>query len=99
MDQIIHEQNSKGGGFYYELDGKRLGEMTYILAGESKLIIDNTEVDDSLKGQGVGKRILGQLVEYVRQHHIKVVPLCPFAKATLQRTPEWQDILDHPFTA
>ena len=33
----------------------------------------------------------------VRARGLKVVPLCPFTKATLQKHPEWQDILKDPF--
>ena len=58
------------------------------------MIIEHTEVDESLKGQNVGKKLLESLVHYVREHKIKVVPYCPFAKAMLERTKEWQDILE-----
>lgn len=93
MDKILHKQDGKGGSFDYELDEKKLGEMVYVMAGEKLMIIEHTEVDESLKGQGIGKRLLEELVKYVRQHDIKVVPLCPFANATFKRTKEWQDVL------
>lgn len=93
MIQVQHDFTDKGGSFYYEQDGKRLAEMVYITAGSSKMIIEHTEVDESLKGQGVGKKLLETLVMYVRERHIKVLPLCPFAKATFERVKEWQDVL------
>ncbi|MCW5906764.1 MAG: N-acetyltransferase [Chitinophagales bacterium] len=96
MSNIHHTKTGNRGSFYYEADGTKLAEMTYTMAGESKMIIDHTEVDDSLKGQGVGKKLLAALVEYVRASNIKVVPLCPFAKATLQKTAEWHDVLAAP---
>lgn len=90
----IHQQNDeKGGSFYYEQDGNKLAEMTYIMAGENILIVDHTTVDGSLKGQGMGKQLQQQLVDFVRREQIKVIPLCPFAKATFEKTPEWQDVL------
>ncbi len=57
------------------------------------MIIEHTEVDDSLKGQVSGKKLLEELVNYVRANQIKVIPICPFANATLKRTKEWQDVL------
>lgn len=93
MGQIKHSQTEKGGSFFYELEGKSLATMTYILAGEHKIIIDHTEVDPSLKGQSIGKKLQAELVEYVRHNGIKVMPLCPFANATFKKTPEWQDVL------
>ncbi len=94
MENIIHEKSATKGAFVYELNGSKMGEMVYVMAGEHKMIIDHTEVDDSLSGQGIGKRLLEQLVNYVREHNIKVIPLCPFAHATFKRVKEWQDVLE-----
>jgi uncharacterized protein len=41
----------------------RLAEMTYVTAGESGFIIDHTEVDQSLRGQGVGEKLLDEAVK------------------------------------
>ncbi len=93
MDEIIHEFNGVKGGFYFETDGRRLGEMVYTMRGDHLMSIDHTEVDESLKGLAVGKRLLSELVEYVRSRDIRVVPICPFANATFKRMKEWQDVL------
>ncbi len=94
MGDYKHHKGDKHGRFSYEVDGKQLAGMYYTMTGPERMIIDHTEVDESLKGQGIGKKLLEQLVTYVRQNHIKVIPLCPFAKATLDKMPEWQDILN-----
>jgi predicted GNAT family acetyltransferase len=93
MENIKHIANEKGGSFVYEVNGKTLAEMVYVTAGEKKMIIDHTNVDDSLKGQGIGKRLLSNLVDFVRANGIKVIPLCPFANATFQKVKDWQDVL------
>jgi len=90
---IRHNAEGNDGSFEYEVNGTKMAGMYYIMAGETKMIIEHTEVDESLKGHGIGKRLLGSLVDFVREHGIKVVPLCPFAKATFQKTMEWQDVL------
>ncbi len=91
--EIQHEENGKKGGFYIEKDGKRLALMTYTMAGETRMIIDHTEVDDSLRGTGAGKKLVAAGVEYARQNNLTVLPLCPFAKAVIAKTPEFQDVL------
>ncbi|MEL6972611.1 MAG: N-acetyltransferase, partial [Bacteroidota bacterium] len=48
----IEEQDTKGRAFL-KIDGALKAEMTYSKAGEELIIIDHTEVDDSLRGQGV----------------------------------------------
>lgn len=92
MSNIKHISTSPIGAFIYEIDGQKLGEMVYTMAGEKKMIIEHTEVDESLKGQGIGKKLQAELVGYVRAHDIKVIALCPFANATFKRMKEWQDV-------
>lgn len=93
MEHIQHETDGKKGAFFYEKEGVRLAEMVYVMAGGEKMIIEHTEVDESLKGQGVGRMLLSTLVDYVRERNIKVIPLCPFANATFKKVTEWQDVL------
>lgn len=93
MGNFVHQTNSKGGAFTYEVDDKKVAEMVYYNSTDKTIIIDHTDVDESLKGQGIGKKLLSQLVAYVRENQIKVIPFCTFAKATLEKTPEWQDII------
>jgi predicted GNAT family acetyltransferase len=93
MPEIKHLINDSKGAFIYEVDGKKMAEMVYVMAGEKKKIIEHTEVDESLKGQCIGKQLQASLVEFVRDHEIKVIPLCPFANATFKRMKEWQDVL------
>ncbi|RAV27760.1 GNAT family N-acetyltransferase [Sinomicrobium soli] len=93
MGEIKHIHNNSKGAFTYTEDGKRLAEMAYVMAGGEKMIIEHTGVDESLKGQGVGKKLQAALVDHVRENGIKVVPLCPFAKAMFERNTDWQDVL------
>jgi uncharacterized protein len=93
MEIIKHNKNAKGGSFNYEVDARSMAEMVYVMAGDKTMIIDHTDVDDSLKGKGIGKKLLNELVNYVRQEQIRVIPLCPLAKATFEKTKEWQDVL------
>lgn len=93
MGEFLHKQTGTKGAFIYEVDGAQLGKMEYVMAGPERMIIEHTEVDESLKGQNIGKKLLENLVHYVREHKIEVIPLCPFAKAMLNKITEWQDIL------
>ncbi len=91
--QIQHEDNVSKGTFFIEEEGKRLAEMTYSKAGEDKIIIDHTEVSDALRGTGAGKKLVNEAVQYARAHGIKIIPLCPFAKAVLTKGDAYKDIL------
>ena len=44
-------------------------EMTYTWAGKDRIIIDHTEVDDDLRGQGVGLQMVEAAVSFAREKH------------------------------
>ena len=90
---IEHEDEGAKGVFFIQNDGRRLAEMTYSRTNASLIIIDHTDVDASLGGKGVGRKLLNALVGWVRGAGIKVVPLCPFAKAQFEKDASIRDVL------
>ncbi|BAH40676.1 MAG TPA: N-acetyltransferase [Gemmatimonas aurantiaca] len=90
---IGHYEHEHRGGFHYEVDGKRLASMTYSRAGASLIIIDHTEVDKQLSGQGVGRKLLDALVAWARETGTKVMATCPFALAQFGKDPSIRDVL------
>ena len=90
---VKHEVDGNKGGFYAIEDGKKIGEMTYSAAGPGKIIIDHTEVDPEEKGKGIGHVLLTKAVEYARENNVKILPLCPFAKASFDRDVTIRDVL------
>lgn len=92
MTEIHHERDDSKGRYWIHVEGHR-AEMTYSRAGETTIIIDHTDVPDALRGKGVGVRLVERAVQDARANSIRIIPLCPFAKAQIQRHPEWQDVL------
>ncbi|WP_276135171.1 GNAT family N-acetyltransferase [Polluticoccus soli] len=82
------------GAFKIEENGERLAEMVFRITA-NKMVIFHTEVSQKLSGQGVGKRLVTEMLAYVRSHDLKVVPLCPFVHGLFQRHPEeYADVWD-----
>ena len=94
---ITREDKPTGGRYVARVEGKPDAEMTYSKAGEKILIVDHTGVPEDLGGMGVGKALVEHMVMDVRARGLKIVPLCPFTRATLEKHKEWQDILKDPF--
>jgi uncharacterized protein len=92
--EILQKDDGKKGMFYIEQNGQIVAEMTYVWAGDSKIIIDHTEVDDSLGGKGIGKQLVEKAVVFAREKSIKIMPLCPFAKSVFDKVKEFQDVLN-----
>jgi len=89
---IRREDGETGGRYVVVVDGHE-AEMTYSKAGTSRIIIDHTGVPKALAGRGVGVALVRRGVEDARAAGIKIIPLCPFAKAQIEKHKEWQDVL------
>ena len=91
--EVRHVPAPPRGAFVIERDGRQLGRMTYVRAGAARVIIDHTEVDDALRGEGAGLQLLEAAVAWARTEGLKVIATCPFAKAMFERTPALQDVV------
>ena len=89
---IEHLNETKNGYFIAVDNDIQAGKMTYTWAGSDKFIIDHTEVFPEFEGKGVGKKLVMAAVDYARANDLKILPLCPFAKALFERTKEIQDV-------
>ena len=90
---IQNKQIGNKGSFFVAEDENILAEMTYTLPSDDKMIIEHTEVSDELQGKNVGYQLVHAGVEYARTHHLKIIPLCPFANALFKKRPEFADVL------
>ncbi|AZA63153.1 N-acetyltransferase [Chryseobacterium indoltheticum] len=90
---VKQNNDEKHGSFEALIDGNKAGLMTYTWAGEDRFIIDHTEVEEAYNGKGVGKEMLIKAVEFARENGKKIIPLCPFAKATFQKNEDLRDVL------
>lgn len=93
MNDIELKFNDNGrADFVIDDGGERLAEMEISITGDN-LTVYHTEVNDKLKGQGIGSKLLETMVAYAREHKLKVIPLCPFVYAQFKRHPErYEDI-------
>lgn len=92
--EIQHiQENKKRGYFAASENSTEMGRITYTMAGDTKLIIDHTEVSAAYEGHGLGKKLVFAVVDYARTNNIKILPVCTFAKAVFDKTPEIQDVL------
>lgn len=90
---VQHQSGETKGEFFIEKEGSVVAKMTYSKLGSTQIIIDHTEVSDDMRGQDLGKALVEAGVEYARERGLKIIPLCPFAKATIEKDPDLQDVL------
>ncbi len=90
---VQHVVNGHRGAFFLEQAGARVAELTYSRVSPSVVMLDHTEVSDSLRGQGAGRQLLDAAVQWARQHQTKFIPVCPFAKSQFDKDPTIADVL------
>ena len=94
MDETIGlELNDKNGYFYVTVGGKLEAKLTFVFAGNDKIIIDHTEVNPGNNGKGFGKKMVIKVIEFARERNITIIPLCPFAKSVFDKNPEFRNVL------
>lgn len=90
-DPILHSRSANGGTFHIDRRGERVAELVYT-RGERYTTIDHTWIDDELRGSGCGRRLVDEIVQWARGEQVKLRPVCPFARAVFDRTPEYADV-------
>ena len=91
--QITQNDDGKHGLVRLQDGDNSAGEMKYTWAGPTMFIIDSTHVDDAYRGQNVGRTLLDAVVAFAREKNLKVIPLCPFAKAQFDKDASLRDVL------
>jgi uncharacterized protein len=92
--EVRREENGRRGAFFIEQGGRRVAEQTFTMRERGNAFsIDHTEVDESLRGQGIARKLTLASVAWARESGLKVIPICPFAKAVFDRDPSLADVL------
>ena len=88
------EQSGHRGACFITRDGERLADLTFSASAHGKLVmLDHTAVSESLRGKGVTRTLVDEAVRWARRESIRLVPVCPFARAVFDREPSFHDVL------
>jgi predicted GNAT family acetyltransferase len=88
----VHD-NVEKHRFEIDLGDGSLAIAQYALP-ESNIMFTHTEVPPAHKGKGVGSALIRFALASARKRGLKVIPICPFFAAYIQKHPEEQDLLD-----
>ena len=92
MANIGDVRNNETEGRYELLVDGQLAIAAYARR-EGALVFTHTQVPTALEGQGVGSRLVRAALADARAQNLKVVPLCEFVAAYIERHPREQDLL------
>jgi len=88
------ERTGNRGAFFIDGGGERAAELTFSAGPDGKLVmLDHTEVSPALRGTGASRELVEAAVQWARREKVRLVPVCPFAKAVFDREPSFHDVL------
>lgn len=79
--------------YVLDVDGEAAGFAVYHVRGGRNYFV-HTEVRPGHEGEGLGSVLAKGALDDVRARGEKIVPICPFITAWLERHPDYQDLID-----
>ncbi|MCX6215085.1 MAG: GNAT family N-acetyltransferase [Spirosoma sp.] len=92
MKDLRIKNNTHRHQFELETDGK-LSIVAYQQVDDETLALTHTEVDPALEGHGVGSQLVDEVLQYIEENKLKIVPLCPFVDVYIKRHPAWSRVV------
>lgn len=85
---IEREELNGANEFVLRVDGERMGFLEYTRPAVGVMHIEYVEVSPELRGSGLGHQLVETAVAFARETKLRVVPICSYARAVIQRDPE-----------
>jgi predicted GNAT family acetyltransferase len=89
------EWNFSEGRIYSNNEkGELITEATYETLENNVINVDHVYVNPEYRGQGIAEKTMLTVVNYIRQHNLKVIATCSYASAWFgKHEEEYTDIL------
>ena len=84
---IEREELNGANEFVLRVNGERLGFLDYTRPEVGVMLIEYVEVSPQLRGTGLGKQLVEKAVAFAKDNSLRVVPICSYARAVIQRDP------------
>jgi uncharacterized protein len=91
LDNLNVFHNEQAHRFELQVDGRR-ALLTYRRFPD-RIVLDHTEVPPPLEGKGLAAKLARSALDFARQHHLHVIPLCPYISSFLRKHPEYQNLI------
>lgn len=93
--KITEHLTEENRGEYQILNGTDVQAYMKFSRLEKIIILHHTEVKPFLRGKGAGRALLDYAVNDARSRHLKIVPLCPYSRRTMEADSKYADILQN----
>ncbi len=91
MDLLIADATA-AQRYEAHLDGELAGVLEYIVK-RGRIALVHTEVAPTHEGRGIASQLARFALDDARRRGLRVIPICPYVRAYLERHPEDSDIV------
>ncbi len=91
LNNVAVTHNEEAHRFELYINGLR-ALLTYRLSPD-RMVLLHTEVPQPLEGQGLAAKLTRFALDFAREKHLRVVPLCPYTSSFLRKHKEYQDLV------
>lgn len=78
--------------FFISSDGKKAAFIQFE-EHEKELTITHTIVEEELRGQAIGGKLVDRVAEYARENGKTINPVCSYASHIMNKNDDYQDVL------
>lgn len=88
------EESARGGRYFVPMPNGDDSRLTFVHAGEGRIVADHTFVPVPYRGEGIAEAMVERLVSDARARGWKITPACWFVAEEIERhAPDWDDVL------
>jgi uncharacterized protein len=92
--QFEQQDNGHNGEFFTTNEsGQRIAEISYVWNSPNQIVANHTWVDNSLRGQGIARKLLDTLVDFARKKDLKIVATCSYVDVMFKRDKSLADVI------
>jgi predicted GNAT family acetyltransferase len=73
--------------FVLRIDGERFGFLEFTRPQVGVMCVEHVEVAPDLRRTGLGRQLVEKAVAFARETDLRVVPICSYARAVIERDP------------
>lgn len=94
VPDIQFEETARGGRYFVPMPNGEDSRLTFVHAGEGRIVADHTFVPVPYRQQGIAEAMVERLVTDARARGLKITPTCWFVAEEIERrSPDWDDVL------
>lgn len=79
--------------FYLNNDNNEIVAQIIFEESDDDITINHTLVDESMAGKGIAGKLVDRVVQQAREENKKIIPICSYAKARLEKDDKYKDVI------